>query len=299
MKRSLLSATLFSLSLGLGACGGVEEDLDSTQSALIGSGTVIHIGDSYSAGVGLFDDEASYDDPTCWRDNTVTPAARVAASRGGRLINHSCIGGYAKDTIRQQFINALPAGSDGTNTLVVLTAGGNDVETKRGEEWPSLVKRCILTLSFTGCHREDSNQVGNFSTVAAQLDSLYDLIASRAPKANVRVLGYPRMMQPDSFWGCPGVTGISGNEGRWFDGQVDALNGVIAAAVARARTRTGKDFKFIDVASYFNNGGACRRWASDRLVNDRQGSLSNPSKASFHPSPKGWDAYYRALAAGL
>jgi hypothetical protein len=164
---------------------------------------------------------------------------------------------------------------------------------------PEVVKRCILTLSFTGCHREDTNQVGNFSTVAARLDSLYDLIASRAPKANVRVLGYPRMMQPDSFWGCPGVTGISGNEGRWFDGQVDALNGVIAAAVARARTRTGKDFKFIDVASYFNGGGACRRWASDRLVNDRQGSLSNPSKASFHPSPKGWDAYYRALAAGL
>lgn len=299
MKRfASLSLALGAL-LGLSACGNMDPDIDTVQSELIGSGTVIHIGDSYSAGVGLYPDESSYADSTCWRDNTYTPAARVAASRGGRLINKSCIGGYAEDTIPEQFRLAMPVGSDGTNTLIVLTAGGNDVRTKRDEEWPSLVKRCILKLSFTGCNREDANQVGNWADVGSKLDDLYDLIASKAPKANVRVLGYPRMMQPDSFWGCPGVTGIGTGEGRWFDSQVDMLNATISAAVARARTRTRVDFKFVDVASYFADGGACRRWSADRLVNDRIGSLFDPSKSSFHPSAKGWDAYYRALAASL
>lgn len=299
MKRFAFLSLALSAVLGLSACGNMDPDIDSVQSELIGSGTVIHIGDSYSAGVGLYPDESSYADSTCWRDNTYTPAARVAASRGGRLINKSCIGGYAEDTIPEQFRQAMPAGSDGTNTLIVLTAGGNDVRTKRDEEWPSLVKRCILKLSFTGCNREDANQVGNWADVGSKLDDLYDLIASKAPKANVRVLGYPRMMQPDSFWGCPGVTGIGTGEGRWFDSQVDMLNATISAAVARARTRTRVDFKFVDVASYFADGGACRRWQADRLVNDRIGSLFDPSKSSFHPSAKGWDAYYRALAASL
>ena len=236
MKRFAFLSLALGAFLGLSACGNMDPDIDTVQSELIGSGTVIHIGDSYSAGVGLYPDESSYADSTCWRDNTYTPAARVAASRGGRLINKSCIGGYAEDTIPEQFRQAMPAGSDGTNTLIVLTAGGNDVRTKRDEEWPSLVKRCILKLSFTGCNREDANQVGNWADVGSKLDDLYDLIASKAPKANVRVLGYPRMMQPDSFWGCPGVTGIGTGEGRWFDSQVDMLNATISAAVARART---------------------------------------------------------------
>jgi lysophospholipase L1-like esterase len=300
MMRRSVSAVAFSLLCGVAACGGVpEEDTGTRASFLIGSGTVIHIGDSYSSGVGLFDDASSYDDATCWRDDTATPAARVAALRGGRLINKACIGGRAIDTIPAQFDAALPAGSDGTNTLVVLTAGGNDVKTQRGEEWPDLVRRCILKLSFTGCNREAANQVSNLPQVGSLLDTLYSRIASKAPKASVRVLGYPRMMQPDSTWGCPGVTGIGTGEGRWFDSQVDALNATIAAAVTRARSRTGVDFKFIDVSGYFAGGGACRRWASDRLINDRQGPLSNPSSASFHPSPKGWDAYFRALYAGL
>ncbi len=299
MKKWSASVLAVGSLLGWVGCGGSPDDIASLRSELIGSGTVIQIGDSYSSGVGLYEDASSYDDATCWRDNSDTPAARVASLRGGRLVNTSCIGGHAGDTIPAQFAAAMPAGSDGTNTLIVLTAGGNDVKTKRGEEWPDLVKRCILKLSFTGCNREDANQVANLTDVGSKLDALYDQMARKAPRASVRVLGYPRMMQPDSTWGCPGVTGIGTGEGRWFDSQVDALNATIAAAVSRARTRTGVDFKFIDVASYFAGGGACRRWQSDRLVNDRIGSLTNPSSASFHPSAKGWDAYFRALYAGL
>lgn len=51
MKRfASLSLALGAL-LGLSACGNMDPDIDTVQSELIGSGTVIHIGDSYSAGV--------------------------------------------------------------------------------------------------------------------------------------------------------------------------------------------------------------------------------------------------------
>lgn len=137
------------------------------------------------------------------------------------------------------------------------------------------------------------------------------------PAITVRVLGYPDLMQGNGR--CDGVTGISGDEADWIDGQVDLLNHEIQVATARARGWTGADIVYVDVTDGFDNHGACRFWQRDRFVNDavfgdtlRRSQLANGtvrehwtdgllnvSTASFHPSSMGYDAYLGALRSSL
>lgn len=293
MKRlTLWSAAM----LTLVACGGPPDEYGTVTSELIGAGRVIQLGDSYSAGVGMYADASDYDDPTCWREDDDTPAARVARARGGTLRDEACSGAETGD-ILSQFNRAIGTG-DGSDTLIVLTAGGNNIRTKGGDNWPTLLRKCILGLS--GCSSKDSNQVGNWASMESAVESMYRSMIARAPRANYRVLGYPRLMQPNAgSSGCPGVTGLSVTEANWFDANVDTMNAKLASLIARVKSSTGADIKFIDVSGYFYGGGACRRYQSDRMVNDRVGPLWDVSDASFHPSPKGWDAYYTALYNNL
>jgi hypothetical protein len=86
-----------------------------------------------------------------------------------------------------------------------------------------------------------------------------------------------------------------------------------------ARVRTGADIRFVSVTDEFDNHGACRFWQRDRYINDLvigetlrrsmtaggevrnhwNDGLLNVSSSSFHPSKKGYDAYFSALAASL
>ena len=97
------------------------------------------------------------------------------------------------------------------------------------------------------------------------------------------------------------------------------LNDAIESAVASAARSTGADIAFVDVVDEFDNHGSCRFWQRDRYVNDRvtgetysrqldpYGNVVDRytdtwltvSGASFHPSGKGYDAYYRALDAAV
>lgn len=137
------------------------------------------------------------------------------------------------------------------------------------------------------------------------------------PAITVRVPGYQDLMQGNGR--CDGVTGISGDEADWIDGQVDLLNHEIQVATARARGWTGADIVYVDVTDGFDNHGACRFWQRDRFVNDavfgdtlRRSQLANGtvrehwtdgllnvSTASFHPSSMGYDAYLGALRSSL
>ena len=112
------------------------------------------------------------------------------------------------------------------------------------------------------------------------------------------MLGYPRLMQSGKFW-CDGVTGVNHHEADWIDGQVDVLNDAIAAAARAAAAETGADIEFVSVVEQFDNNGACRFWQRDRYVNDLLLDGAAISGASFHPSQKGYDAYFDALAANV
>ena len=224
----------------------------------------------------------------------------------------ACAGAVIDDIANQ--IAAADIPDDGRGTIVTMTVGGNDLRTARGENWPQTLVRCITSA---GCDGSSKNQIANLDEMRADLSAVYTAIGSQYSDISVRVLGYPRLMQSDRW--CEGVTGFSRGEADWVDDQVDRLNAVIAEAVRSAANRTGADLVFVPVVDEFDNHGACRFWQRDRYVNDAvfgetlkrsltasgevrehwdKGPLTI-SGASFHPSSKGYDAYFEALSASV
>ena len=289
---------------------------------------VVTLGDSYSSGSGIHRDASSYDDhgpeahsfdrstrlgsSACQRELDETPGPRLARRLDADSVFVACAGAVIREVPAQVRTAGIPG--DGSGTLVTMTIGGNDLRTDRDENWPDALVRCITSAS---CHRSDGNQLANLDDIRRDLLDTYLAIGDEYPDITVRVLGYPRLMQSDRW--CEGVTGISRSEADWIDDQVDLLNREIGTAVTVARIRTGADIRFVSVLEEFDNRGACRFWQRDRFVNDavfgdsfRRSQLAdgtvrehwtdgplNFSTASFHPSSKGYDAYFDALAGSL
>jgi hypothetical protein len=289
---------------------------------------VVTLGDSYSSGTGIHSDASDYDDQgpaghsfdrserlghsACLRELDETPGPRLADEMGVDSVFVACAGSVIAELPNQ--VEAAEIPGDGSGTLVNVIIGGNDLLSVRGENWPDVLVRCITS---SRCHQSDSNQLSNLDGIHSDLLETYTALGEEFPEVAVRVLGYPRLMQSDRW--CEGVTGVSRGEADWIDDQVDRFNARIAAAAAMARVRTGADIRFVSVTDEFDNHGACRFWQRDRYINDLvmgetlrrsmtaggevrnhwNDGLLNVSSSSFHPSKKGYDAYFSALAASL
>ena len=289
---------------------------------------VVTLGDSYSSGTGIHRNASDYDDhgpaaqtfapstrignSDCSRELDETPGPRLAARLGVESVFVACAGAVVADIANQVEVAAIPG--NGAGTLVTMTIGGNDLRTVRGENWPETLVRCITSA---GCDGSADNQIANLAELRTELIEVYAAIGERYPRIAVRVLGYPRLMQSDRW--CEGVTGFSRSEADWVDEQVDRFNAQILLATRVAAARTGADITFVSVVEQFDNHGACRFWQRDRYVNDavfgdtlkrsvtadgevREHWDDGPltiSGASFHPSSKGYDAYFDALAASV
>ncbi len=289
---------------------------------------VVTLGDSYSAGTGIHRNASDYDDhgpraqtfapstrignSDCSRELDETPGPRLAARLGAESVFIACAGAVIGDIANQVDAADIPA--DGGGTIVTMTVGGNDLRTVRGENWPATLVRCITSA---GCDDSEKNQIANLEQMRAELTAAYTDIGREYPDISVRVLGYPRLMQSDRW--CEGVTGFGRGEADWVDDQVDRLNAAIESAVRSASTVTRTDIRYVSVVEQFDNHGACRFWQRDRFVNDAvfgetlkrsmtasgevrdhwDGGPLTISGASFHPSSKGYDAYFEALSASV
>ncbi|HAP75696.1 MAG TPA: hypothetical protein DCR14_06395 [Acidimicrobiaceae bacterium] len=291
---------------------------------------VVTLGDSYSSGTGIWREDSSYDeqfggyqssglyltgrsDQECWREWHDTPGPRYAAANNRRSIFLACKGAEASHVGNQVTVMQgqwpTDAAAKWSGAVVLLTAGGNDLRTGRGEDWPSLLERCIIEINpFGGCHDNSNNHINNWSTVQTRLQNLYTSLAQKATNAKIRIMGYPRIMTPTKnwlgIWQCPDVTGVTGNEARWIDQQVDALNSRIATAVNNVKAQfPAVDIKYVPVTSYLTVG-ACFGQQPFAHVNDRVTAWSGSgilltSDASFHPTLLGYRRYYDALVANL
>ncbi len=263
---------------------------------------VVQLGDSYSAGYGVLSNYRAANEGSCLEpgffDTSVVPGGRLASDLGVPLEFQAC-GGAEIDDVVQQFRTALPAiQGDGTGTLIVFTAGGNDLRSVRGEMWPDLLQRCILwDLS---CEKRSLNQVGNMATVRADMVALVDEIAAALPGAQVRVLGYPELMQRTP--GCWGVTGVDRKEADYLDSIARDLNDNLEGAVNEVASARGGDIAWVDVEDAFDDHGACQTsWSGQRYVNDTVFVPWSATVASnsFHPTASGYNAYSQQLNASL
>jgi len=289
---------------------------------------VVTLGDSYSSGTGIWKEDSSYDeqyggyqnsglyltgrsDQECWREIHDTPGPRRAVATNARSIFLACKGAEVSHVNNQitmlQGQWPTDAAAHWSNSVILLTAGGNDIRTNDGQDWPDLLQRCIMEANpFGGCHDKSKNQVANWTAVQSRLTNMYTSLASKASNAKIRVMGYPRLMGPRSsgISQCPNVTGVTGNEARWIDAQVDTLNSRIAAAVAAARAAyPSVNIAFVPVTSYLTVG-ACFGQGSGAHLNDRVVAWSGSgvlltSDASFHPTKLGYQRYYDAFVASL
>jgi len=261
-------------------------------------GKVVTIGDSYSSGTGIHKRKEDYEGGDCTRDLKTIPGAQYASAQGMTSVNVACGGGEVPDVHKQfeqlQADYAADAASGWEGSLILFTIGGNDLETGTGDNWPQLLKACIM--SFYGkCHEKPENQLVNFDALQAQLTQLYTKIAQGARKASIRVMGYPRLLQRG--WHCIPVPGLDGSAANWADSQVDALNVRIGQAVAEVRSKVpGVDIKFVGVSNFLTKG-ACSTGGNHVHGIVTVGAGLSPM--SLHPSQRGYDKYYEALGQSM
>ncbi|MEU9452660.1 SGNH/GDSL hydrolase family protein [Streptomyces sp. NPDC048277] len=224
----------------------------------------VALGDSYASGVGAdYYDSASGD---CKRSTLNYPALWAAAHSDYTLKDVSCSGATIAD-VRDKQLSALSTDTD----LVTLTVGGNDAQ------FSTVVQDC-LTQSDSYCQTATlwmSYYARN--QLVTQLAELYKDIKTKAPDAQVVVLGYPQTLSMTGT--CP-VIDLDSAKRTAMNGLADALAEGAAAAAAK------EPVEFVDMRDTFKGHGAC---GSDPWINNL-----NAGTAVFHPTLMGYLAGYDA-----
>jgi lysophospholipase L1-like esterase len=260
---SLLPFGLILAGLGTGCA---LENLDSRQQSLVG-GNYVAQGDSYASGTGT----REYYDSACQRSNH-SYAKQLAAREGLNLSHVACSGARIPD-VRANQLGALSAATD----LVTISIGGNDAG------FSSVITQCAKPWPFT-C-TGDITHARNFinNTLPGQLDGLYTEIATRAPNAQVIVVGYPRLFNGEQ---CNFGARISPDEQSALNAVADLLASKTSALAA------AHGFDFVDPRTSFNTHRICDdvEWLN---------GLSNPIGESYHPNQLGHDAFTDLVDAKL
>lgn len=266
MRRltSAIVAGLMALA-GLGAAASAPAQADT-------GAEYVALGDSYASGVGAAPYDASSGD--CKRSPNSYPRLYAAAHPKYALKDVTCSGAKMAD-VRNNQLSAL---SEKTS-LVTLTVGGNDAQ------FASVVQAC-LTQSDSYCATA-TNWMSSYARnqMVTELAGLYKDIKTRAPKALVLVLGYPRALA--STGGSCGQIDLSAAKRTSMNGMADALaEGTLAAAESAG-------VYFIDMRNQFDGHGAC---GADPWINGVD--LSRQAEI-FHPNAAGYTQGYAARLSSV
>ena len=187
--KSLLPLGLVLAVLGAGCA---LETLDSRQQSLAG-GNYVAQGDSFASGTGT----REYYDSGCQRSNH--SYAKQLAAQEGMALSHVACSGARIPNVRANQLGALSAATD----LVTISIGGNDAG------FSSVITQCAKPWPFT-C-TGDINNARNYinNTLPGQLDALYTEIETRAPNAQVIVVGYLLTRLRDLRWRTPAAIALS------------------------------------------------------------------------------------------
>lgn len=233
-----------------------------TQAAAPAPLRYVALGDSYSAGSGLFPPDLT--SPLCAR-STVNYPHDIAAATGASLTDVTCGAAETKDVTTSQYPGVAPQldAVQGNTQLVTMTLGGNDNNT-----FIDAIAECgAAGLSTLGQGSPCEDRYGDSfdhdittKTYPALVAAL-QAVREKAPHARVAILGYPWILPPTT--GCFTKMPIA-------TGDVPYLRNVQATlndAVRRAAAATGSTY--VSLASVSEGHDACQapgvRWVEPVL----------------------------------
>jgi lysophospholipase L1-like esterase len=278
--------------LALSACGDRSEPdprpaptaatTTAATPAASGYGRYVAIGDSYSAGPGIAPLDA--DSAACARSAADFPALLAERLRA-TLVDVGCSG--ATTQTATQGANGLTGTLDpqldalGDDTaLVTVLIGGND-----GGLFQSLIQSCARAGAT--CAQYVRGQVpGVLSTTSDSVATLLDDVTDRAPDADVRLVGYLRLIPASGSCDALGVPAAAQELVRRAEADLDDA---LAAAASRA------DVTYVSMREASKGHDACAgddAWTNGSTSADGDGII-------FHPRAAGMRAVAAAVAATL
>jgi lysophospholipase L1-like esterase len=227
--------------------------------------TYTALGDSYSSGVGT---RTFYNDGTECKRSPLAYPPLVASARSLTLTFAACSGAKTSDVLNNQ-LGSL----NSTTGYVTISVGGNDAG------FAKVIEKCAYPWPWT-CWGDITN-AENFmrEKLPGLLDNVYNQIRSRATKAKVVVVGYPRLFNGVE---CNTLARISPGEQERLNQAADVMASVISA---RAKAHS---YGYVDPRGAFSSHEIC---SGSEWLN----GLSNPVSESYHPNVEGQKEYTREV----
>lgn len=248
--------------------------------------TYVNLGDSYSAGVGL--EPLAAGSPAVCRQAQGNHAHLLAAVKGYRLKDVSCSGAKTTDFFSSQHPETAPqldALSRKTD-LVTMMIGGND-----NDVFGTALNACNQLGYLSGGQGSPCKDAygSSFETTVETktypaLVRAFQAVKTKAPKAKVAVIGYPRLM-PETGSCFPQMLIASGDAA-----YVNSLQTTLNSAIEKAAKETG--VTYVDAYAASSGHDACKP-VGTRWVEPVVGYVT---KEKAHPNQLG-EAAIAALTA--
>ncbi|MGV9772914.1 SGNH/GDSL hydrolase family protein [Streptosporangium sp. NPDC003464] len=233
------------------------------------------LGDSFSSGSGAGDYDP--DSGLCRRSANSYPVLWARAQRPDTFEYGACGGAVTDDVVYRQIPDAL---SDDT-TLVTLTIGGDDAG------FEAAVVDCVVADGDAGDCERALGDAGRFTEqeLPGKLAWTYRAVRAAAAEAEVLVVGYPRLFEPDHTPDCA----VAEWRRRGVNQLADRVNAVIREQAGSA------GFHYVDVREAFAGHGVCalggigREWVTRITPDD--------AWQSYHPNKRGQSSGYLPAVA--
>jgi lysophospholipase L1-like esterase len=254
----------------------------------------VALGDSYTAGPLI--PPQRLDPLTCFRSGLDYPAQLAIRLRVASFHDVSCSGANTSDMTGPQELplgvnppqlDALSADTD----LVTLSIGGND-----DNVFGTVTSTCpgLRASDPTGNPCQQHFTVDGVDTIQTQITHTQDNITAvlaeihrRAPRAEVVVIGYPRITPPSGT--CPSLLPFADGDYTWLAGVERELNSALSNAVS-----TDGDATYVDTYGPSLGHDVCA--GSAAWINGQYFTLT---AAPYHPNLAGMTGEARIVYAAL